>query len=726
MESQLGRYTVLKHLASGGMADVLLGRTDGIEGFQRHVVLKRIRPELARDPRFVRMFLDEARLAASLHHQNIVHVHDVGEAAGGYFLAMEYLHGQDLRTILAAASRTRQHIPLGHVLAIVAAAAAGLHYAHERRGADNRPLGIVHRDVSPSNLLVGYDGSIKVVDFGIAKAAAQDDTRSGSLRGKITYLSPEQCKGERVDRRTDVYGLGVVLYELATTTRLFKGDNDYRVMEAIVQGRVPAPRVRRPDLPEELSAIIVRALAPDPERRYFTADELRVALDHLARKLGLVSSNAAIAAYMRKQFGEQPEPWLELGGSFDDFERPEAQTELAARHTWTELPRSDNAGTSSNSSIPRQTGPLDVARVHAAAAAGAAAPQIVPTPSRPAAMEGHVAAPRRPSRVPARLLMVGAPLLAVAGIALWWMAGRDQAVPAAVASASGHAATSAAPTTSTAAATNAVPATGAAPATRSTATTVASAATPAAAGSTTSTAASSAGVASPTARAATVSAAARSAPPSPSSAAPSARVAGAAPAHPADPATDKDEASDQNRARSRTTSAASKHAAQRVADAAPLPAEPVVAAPVATPPPAPLPVAVAPAPRVPDPPAAPPPAPAAPAAPAAAMPAPVAPANVASTALDANRVAGDHNILPDDSTQVEIKRHGLDRVIGSFKVCIDTRGEISGVSQIKSTGFAPYDLKITTTIRNKWRYRPFLVNGQPSPVCTAVRFIYTQ
>src|SRR5882672_4522655 len=184
MAVRLGRYEVLKHLASGGMADVLLGRTDGIEGFERHVVLKRIKPEHAQDLRFIRMLMDEARLAANLHHQHIVQVHDVGEAGGEYFIAMEYLHAEDVRTILLTAGRSRQHVPLGYAMAIVSAAAAGLHYAHERRGPDKRPLGIVHRDVSPSNILVGYDGSIKIVDFGIAKASTRQETRSSSLKGK--------------------------------------------------------------------------------------------------------------------------------------------------------------------------------------------------------------------------------------------------------------------------------------------------------------------------------------------------------------------------------------------------------------------------------------------------------------------------------------------------------------------------------------------------------------
>src|SRR5260221_4617388 len=286
---RLGRYMVLKHLASGGMADVLLGRTDGIEGFERHVVVKRIRAEHAKDKRFIQMFLDEARVAASLHHQNVVQVFDIGEDNGEYFFAMEYIHGEDLRTLLSAVSKSKTHMPLGYVVAIISAAAAGLHYAHDRRSNDKKAMHIVHRDVSPSNIIIGYDGAVKVLDFGIAKAAMrQVETRSGSLKGKVSYMSPEQCKGETtIDRRSDVYSLGVVLYELATTTRLFKGDSDYLMMDAIVNGKVPLPRVRRPDLPNDLSSIIMRALPVDPNRRYQTAEELRIALDQFVIKANL-------------------------------------------------------------------------------------------------------------------------------------------------------------------------------------------------------------------------------------------------------------------------------------------------------------------------------------------------------------------------------------------------------------------------------------------------------
>ena len=435
---------VLKHLASGGMADVLLGRSDGIEGFERHVVLKRIRPQHAKDERFIQMFLDEARVAASLHHQHIVQVHDIGESDGEYFIAMEYLHGEDVRTILSNASRTRAHVPIGYAIAIVSAAAAGLHYAHERRGLDKRPIGIVHRDISPSNVLVGYDGSIKIVDFGIAKASRRHDTRSGSLKGKVSYMSPEQCRSADVDRRSDVYSLGVVLYELATTTRLFRGDNDYLVMDQIVNGRVSLPRVRRPDLPNELSAIIMRAIATDPERRYFTADELRVALDHFAAKAGLTASPSSLAAYMCKQFGERPEPWLELKGqvvnSLDEVPTTVGQ---GRAQSWTELPRADDIGRRSSGAIARASGPIRAAASEPVEAANA--PDQAPAPDAPddaqrISAERSLLTPsptdsrmgwesqRRsapPPRgiTPIKVAIVCIPLIVLLGIAVWRLAG---------------------------------------------------------------------------------------------------------------------------------------------------------------------------------------------------------------------------------------------------------------------------------------------------------------
>jgi serine/threonine protein kinase len=301
----------VKRLAAGGMADLLLARTDGLQGFERHVVIKRIHPDLIGEDRYVKMFLDEARLAAALHHQNIVQVNDVGVDAGEYYFAMEYVHAEDARTLLVQASKRGRLIPIEHVITIVCGAAAGLHHAHEQCGPDRTPLDIVHRDVSPANILIGFDGSVKVADFGIALAAQRaETTQAGMVKGKIAYMSPEQCNCEHIDRRSDVFSLGIVLYELATVHPCFASGNDFATMKAIVGGNYQRPSCLNAAIDSELEKIICKALSPRPSARYQTADELRIALDSYAHRAGLRTSTTALADYLKEQFGTRPLPWL--------------------------------------------------------------------------------------------------------------------------------------------------------------------------------------------------------------------------------------------------------------------------------------------------------------------------------------------------------------------------------------------------------------------------------
>ena len=309
--AQLGRYEIVKHLASGLMAELLLARARGLEGFERHFVIKRIRAEQERDEAFIEMFLAEARLAASLHHHNIVQVHDIGEDDGKPYFAMEYVHGEDLRRVLGRLFERGEHVPLEHVIAIVCSVAGALHHAHEAVGPDRVSLGIVHRDVTPANILLGYDGNVKVVDFGIARAAMRrTETQAGMLVGKAPYMAPEQCVGGTIDRRSDVFALGIVLFELITGRRLFKGDNEFLTMSAVVEANVPPPSAHRSDVMPALDKIVLKALSRDPAQRYQTAEQMFFALDTLASAEGLRSSGLGLAAFMKELFGHRVEPWL--------------------------------------------------------------------------------------------------------------------------------------------------------------------------------------------------------------------------------------------------------------------------------------------------------------------------------------------------------------------------------------------------------------------------------
>ena len=293
------------------MADIFLARGEGVAGVERYCVLKRILRDRASDAQFVRMFLDEARLAAQLQHPNIAQVYDIGKLGDSYFFTMEYVHGETVRAILQRAHASRRSPPLGCVLAIAAGAAAGLHHAHERIGIDGRPLGIVHRDVSPTNLMVGFDGSVKLVDFGVAKVADRVvETRSGAVKGKIGYLSPEQARGQRLDRRSDLYSLGIVLWEMLTVERLYKRDNDYDAMSAIIHDPTPPPSRYRRDIPPELDALVLRALAKSADERFQTADELAEAIESVAAQTSSPLSQAGLSRFLRELFGPRPEPWV--------------------------------------------------------------------------------------------------------------------------------------------------------------------------------------------------------------------------------------------------------------------------------------------------------------------------------------------------------------------------------------------------------------------------------
>ncbi len=314
--STANHYQILARLATGGMAEIFLARGISTTGVERYCVLKRILRERATDVQFVSMFLDEARLVSQLQHPNVAQVYDIGKLGDSYFFTMEYVHGETVRALLHRARSQGRAIPPGAVMTIIAGSAAGLHHAHDRLGHDGRPLGIVHRDVSPSNLMLSYEGGVKVVDFGVAKAENRSQqTRSGTVKGKIAYLSPEQCRGSAIDRRSDLFSLGIVMWEMLTTERLYKRASDFDNMTAIVSEEPVPPSSRNPAVPPELDSIAMRLLAKDPAARFQTGDELVEALEGAASRVGLMLSSGALSRFLRELFGQRPEPWLELAAS---------------------------------------------------------------------------------------------------------------------------------------------------------------------------------------------------------------------------------------------------------------------------------------------------------------------------------------------------------------------------------------------------------------------------
>jgi serine/threonine protein kinase len=298
------RYRIVGPLSRGGMAEVSLALQVGVQGFSRVVALKRVLPSYAEDAGFLEMFLDEARLAARLDHPHIVRIYDLGQDEEAYFLAMEYLPGEDLRQLHDVLAASNGQVAPGLAAYLLAQAADALHFAHELTDEHGEPLHLVHRDVSPSNVIVTYDGQVKVVDFGIAKARGNAfETGVGVMKGKLGYLAPEQFTGTPVDRRTDVFGLGILLWELLTNTRLFVRDSAAATMAAASVGEVPPLSGFRDDLGPELEGIVQRALAHEPAARFQTAGALRDALEHYLRGEGLAPTPRDVAEWMQSLGG---------------------------------------------------------------------------------------------------------------------------------------------------------------------------------------------------------------------------------------------------------------------------------------------------------------------------------------------------------------------------------------------------------------------------------------
>lgn len=351
------KLQIVKRIASGGMAELFLARQQGLSGVEKLVVVKQVLPQYHRKPEFVRMFEDEARINALLQHPNLVQMFELGNRDGMPFLTLEFLHGEDVRGIYRALRERGASMKLTHAINIVIGVCAGLHYAHELRGLDGQMLNVVHRDISPQNVVVTFSGGVKVVDFGIARADnRRNETRSSVLKGKIAYMAPEQIRNDKIDRRADVYAVGVLLYEMTTGQRPYRSGHEVALMRAVLEDEVPPPRKVLPGYPPPLEAIVLRALQKDPKARYQSAQELQSALEEFARSTGLLLSNVPLSKFMGELFGDREDLYRQVLAGTRSVDELNLEAQIGGA---TETPEPD----SGESSAPGALSPLHAAPV---------------------------------------------------------------------------------------------------------------------------------------------------------------------------------------------------------------------------------------------------------------------------------------------------------------------------------------------------------------------------
>jgi TonB family protein len=299
--TRFGQYVLLEKIATGGMAEVWKARMRGVEGFQKIVAIKKILPHLSDNQDFIEMFVDEAKLAAQLNHNNIIHIYDLGKIQSSYYIAMEYIDGYDLKNILKKAQERDQPLSVEIALFIASKIAAALDYAHRKRDFEDKEMGLVHRDVSPQNVLISEEGDIKLCDFGIAKAASKaSHTQAGALKGKLQYMAPEQAWGRNIDKRSDIFALATVLFEMLTARKLFAGDNELSILEQVREARVTAPSQYNDEVTPQIDAIVLKALQKDPANRYQTAGEMQRDLDAVLYSFKPTPTSADLAIYMHR------------------------------------------------------------------------------------------------------------------------------------------------------------------------------------------------------------------------------------------------------------------------------------------------------------------------------------------------------------------------------------------------------------------------------------------
>lgn len=302
---QFGKYYLLEKLAIGGMAEIYKAKTYGAEGFEKLLAIKRILPHAAEDKDFINMLIDEAKLSVLLSHANIVQVFDLGKADSDYFISMEFIHGINLRDILYRLREKEKRLPIELAVYCASEVCKGLDYAHRKADSNNQPLGIVHRDISPQNILISYEGEVKIVDFGIAKAAMNiSHTMAGILKGKIAYMSPEQALGKNIDARTDIFSLGIVLYEMLTGKKLFTGESQFEVLKKIRTSRIDVSKLP-PSIPAPLKSILAHALAYEAEERYPSAGDMQVALTKYLYATYTDFSPRKLALFVKELFAEE-------------------------------------------------------------------------------------------------------------------------------------------------------------------------------------------------------------------------------------------------------------------------------------------------------------------------------------------------------------------------------------------------------------------------------------
>lgn len=338
---RFGKYLLLDQIAVGGMAELYRAMITGVQGFEKLIAVKKILPHLTIEEELVNSFIDEAKLAALLHHQNIVQIYDFGSVEKSYFIAMEYLFGKDLRNVTEKAKQEGSHLSLEYALYVVSRVASGLHYAHNLKDFQGKPLNIIHRDISPQNIFITYEGDVKIVDFGIAKAATQSTmTQVGMIKGKVAYMSPEQADGKAIDYRSDIFSLGIILYELITGEKMFKGDT-MQILSKVRSAEFPPPDEVIKDVPEKLYEVLNQTLAKEPEKRYSSCNQMLSDMEEVMYSFTKRATARGLSEYMKGLFKgeiEKEERTMSALAGMDFEAAAEAKSILSGKKEETKKP----------------------------------------------------------------------------------------------------------------------------------------------------------------------------------------------------------------------------------------------------------------------------------------------------------------------------------------------------------------------------------------------------